>query len=127
MLTIKKNFKNPSLNSYRNFLFLQHFNPRQWLFSSLPLNFLPRFYFIFVFLSFSFNFISPNHLISTQIHCHNFFPNFSSPSIVPSSTPFGIALRADRSWLFEVSRFSYFVFSQFHLYRPFDFSPNTLA
>ena len=87
-------------------LTLQHFSLRQWLFSFLPPDFLPHFYFIFVPLFFSLNFISPNHLILAQIHCRNLSPNLSSSSIIPSSTPTSVALRADHSWIFEVSRFS---------------------
>ena len=55
------------------------------------------------------HFVSPDYLISTQIDCLNLSLNFNSSFIIPSSIPINIALCADRSWIFEFSRFSNFV------------------
>ena len=100
----KQNHKNLGWNS----MYLA-----QTLVFFLSLDFLPRFHFIWgpnnaliiMPISFSPYFVSPDHLISTQIHCPNLTLDFSSPSIVPSLIPTGVALRADCSWIFEVSRF----------------------
>ena len=55
---------------------------------------------------FSLDFVFVDHLISSQIHYPNLFPNFSSSSIVPSSILISVTLYANHSWIFEVSRFS---------------------
>ena len=76
-----------------------HFSPKHWLFSSFPISSFPT-------ISFSSDFVFPDYLISAQIHCPNLSPDFSSRSVVSLSIPIGVALRADRCWIFEVSRFS---------------------